>query len=80
MTKFETIIRLVELKSALNPILLQEVLAVKKGIAELINDLSKEFIEPESHEECCEHECPAYEGETHLYARNVCVGCGHSHE
>ncbi len=46
MTKFETILRLSELKGRLSHILLQEVSELKKEISKLIQDLSQDFLSP----------------------------------
>lgn len=78
MTKFETILRLAEIRAVME---YREATCSEILINKLIEDLSEEF--KEEHDEDCEHECPAFSecpDTTHLYARKVCIGCGHHHD
>lgn len=78
MTRFETILRLAEIQGILKTGNGADARILLSGV---IRDLSESFQEEPN--EDCEHECPAFSecpDTTHLYARKVCVGCGHHHE
>lgn len=78
MTRFETILRLAELKGRLSHIMLQEVSDVKHAIATLIDDLSVDY---KDDEEGCNHEWRLIPDVCNLFGASMfCKLCGERDE